>query len=121
MVGNFANLIYNGVGLILRPEGLVFESVSILFNYRKFDVAEIDLKHINKGKRNTFTANDVAKIVGHFIHQKCFIPSATKQFDDEACSYFALSDDYMGLRFRLVFCVCSDRPNSLGIITLYRI
>ena len=106
---------------IARPENLVHAELSLEFNFRNFEVFEIDLKHINKNKRSRFKADEVAFIVKHLIEGVRLFPSEEKAFDQEFCSYFVRRGLFQNKSYKVVFCICSDRPRSIGIITLHRI
>lgn len=107
--------------MIQRPENLRRVDTEIIFNMRQFDGLEMDLEHININERSSFTSDEISEVVSAFIDGKYLHPSDTKKFDDEYCSYFAKTDIFSGKSYRLVFCVCSDRPTKIGIITLYRV
>lgn len=125
MVGNFANLVYNGVGVITRPSDLIYLEVTLWFNFREISILEIDLEHINHGKNKArvskLNAEEVANIVSALIDELELISSDIRQFNNGFCYYYTWVGYFNGKKYKLVFCECSDRPKSIGIITLFRI
>lgn len=106
--------------MITRPKNLVHVEMNIEFNFHGYEVLEIDLEHINKEKRSHLTAYEVSFIVKSLIDGMNLYPSGVKSFNDEICSYFVRRNLYKDKSYKLVFCICSDRPYSIGVITLYR-
>lgn len=107
--------------LIVRPKDLVRVETRIEFNGRSFDSLEIDLNHINKGERSKFTARDILFATQYLIHQRYYEVSAERMFGSEVCSYFVLEDFVRSKSYKLVFCICSDRPLTIGVLTYYRL
>lgn len=107
--------------MIIRPAGLEIVKASIEFNYRAFEYLEIDLEHVNRGKRSSYSADEVVKIVMSMINNLRLVPSGEKDFGNENCSYFVRSGSSNDKKFKLVFCICSDRPTTIGVVTLHRI
>ena len=93
----------------------------IEFNYQNFEFLEIDLDHVNKNGRSNFSVKEVKDIVKALINGLRLMPSDVKSYGDEICSYFVRTGDYGDNSFKLVFCICSDRPTTIGVITLHRI
>ena len=112
---------YMEVRVIERPNGLELVDVNIEFNFLKFTKLEIDLAHVNKNGRSTYSSNDVAKIVIHLLSGLVLEASDEKSFGDEVCSYFVRSGEFEEKNYKLVFCICSDRPETIGVITLHRV
>lgn len=113
------------LALIVRPENLLFCNVDLLFNFYHFSTIEMDISHINFGKKETrvsnYTSAEIIAIVLNFINDQDFMPEATRQFENESCDYFLYIGKYNGKNYKLIFCICSDRPNSIGVITLFRL
>lgn len=101
--------------------GLEIVEVSAEFNYKTFGLLEIDLEHVNKDKRSNYSADEVVKIVLAMINNLRLAPSGEQEFGNETCSYFVRSGSCDDKNFKLVFCICSDRPTTIGVITLHRI
>lgn len=111
--------------MVPRPVGLIERFVDITFNGAEFSVLEIDLNHINKGKKgnrlNTLTIEQITNIAVSFLHEDIMEPQGKKEFGEVYCDFFMKENFYRNKKYRLVFCFCSDYPDRLGIITLYRI
>lgn len=107
--------------MIERPEELETVEVDVQFNFQKFEFLEIDLKHINKNGRSNLSVLEVTEMVLGLINNRNLSPSGEKAFGDEMCSYFVRSGKRDGKKLKLVFCICSDRPTTIGVITLHRI
>lgn len=107
--------------MIKRPLELEIVAASVEFNYKAFEFLEIDLEHVNKDKRSDYSADEVVKIVLIMIDNLRLVPSGEKDFGNETCSYFVRSGNCDDKNFKLVFCICSDRPTTIGVITLHRI
>lgn len=97
----------------------------IYFNFIEFEKVEIDLEHINKGKlgtrKNHISEDNVLLVAQALINNEILIPSGSKNFGQENCSYFAKTGVYKKKKYKIVFCICSDRPDTIGIITLFPI
>ena len=106
--------------MIKRPKGLEIVELTVEFNFQKFTCLEIDLEHVNKDQRSNFSLEDVSQIVLVLIDNLRLSPSGEKEFGDDICSYFVRSASYEDKNFKLVFCICSDRPATIGVITLHR-
>ena len=113
-----------GLALIKRPLGIVLCEVEIRFNRRQFFCLEIDLNHINLGKGGTrnsnYTVAEVAGIVLEMINDIEFESHSSKQYKNGFCEYFSFTEKYQMKNYKVVFCICTDRPRSIGIITLFR-
>ncbi|CBW26014.1 hypothetical protein BMS_1135 [Halobacteriovorax marinus SJ] len=107
--------------MIERPSALEIVEASIEFNFLNYTKLEIDLAHVNKDGRSSYTCEDVAEIVSHLLNDLRLEASDEKSFGEEICSYFVRSGEFKDKRYKLVFCVCSDRPESIGVITLHRV
>lgn len=107
--------------MIIRPDGLVIVEVNIEFNFLNYTKLEIDLAHVNKDERSSYTSDEVAKIVSHLLNGLRLEASDEKAFGEEVCSYFVRSGEFEDKNYKLVFCICSDRPESIGVITLHRV
>lgn len=106
---------------IKRPDNLVRAKLELEFNYRLFHELECDLDHINKNERSNFSLLEVMNIVASLLTNIRLAPIAEKDFNGEICSYFRRAGFYEMKKFKLIFCIFSDRPAALGIITLHRI
>lgn len=109
------------VGLIIRPDDLEIAEVNIAFNFLNYTKLEIDLAHVNKDRRSSYSSLDVVLIVSHLLDDLRLQASDEKSFGEEVCSYFVRSGEFEGKKYKLVFCICSDRPESIGVITLHRV
>lgn len=95
--------------------------MDIEFNFLIYTKLEIDLAHVNKGERSSYTSKDVAQIVSHLLNGLRLEASDEKSFGEDICSYFVRSGEFEDKNYKLVFCICSDRPESIGVITLHRV
>ena len=111
--------------VIKRPELLIYSEVEILFNFKEISILEIDLEHINKGKNKTrnnrLNAEEVVKIVTALISDLNLLFTDFKQFENDFCYYYSKIGNFNNKRFKLIFCICSDRPKTIGVITLFRV
>lgn len=107
--------------MISRPNNLGNISVNFDFNFQKITCLEIDLAHVNKDGRSKFTNEEVALIAESLIRNSLLMASDEKEFGDEFCSYFVKRGEVDSIKYKLVFCICSDRSTTLGVITLHRI
>lgn len=107
--------------VIIRPCELEIIDVYIEFNQTKYEKLEIDLKHVNKLGRSAFSGNDINEIITYFLNGLNLSPSAEKVFFNEICSYYIRIDMWKMKRIKIVFCICSDRPLTIGVITLFRV
>lgn len=107
--------------MILRPSDLEICDIWISFNLQVFESLEIDLTHVNKGGRSNFTKGEVKMICINIVEGLNLFPSAEKAFGDEYCTYYVRIGVIENKKYKLVFCVCSDRPKSIGVITLHRV
>lgn len=111
--------------MIQRPENLKGVKVDFMFNGLPIREIEVELEHINFGgskkrERSSFDVKAVAKICEHFFSEARLQPSGEKAFGNELCRYFKLSDVYRKKNYRIVICHCSDKPRTLGVITLFK-
>jgi hypothetical protein len=99
--------------------------VDLWFNFRNYYSLEIDLNHINLGKKKTreefFTILKVQEIIQYFLDEIILEASRIREYKTGSCQYFSLISVYQKKNYKLVFCICSDRPITIGIITLFRI
>lgn len=111
--------------LITRPNGLVIKEVVLQFNFEQYSTLEIDLDHINLGRNGTrqarFTVDLAAEIVIGLIDEEDLFFNDKKRYGNEFCYYFSKIGKFKEKKYKLVFCICSDRPRSIGIITLFRV
>jgi hypothetical protein len=107
--------------LITRPVDLSIIRANFEFNFQNILELEIDLTHINKLGRSQFTEIDVLNIVSELIGNKILSPSSYKEFGDEHCTYYVKTSFLFEKKYKVVFCICSDKPNTIGVITLHRI
>ena len=107
--------------MITRPNDLIILGIELFFNQRLFFEIEIDLFHINKNGRSRFDALEVKDAFQKQLQGKSFAPSSTRVFGSEICEYFVVILDLRSKKHKLVFCICSDRRHTIGIITFHRI
>lgn len=107
--------------MIKRPKGLITVLVYLRFNQIDFHRIEIDLEHINKNNRSDFTARGVANIVLDMINNLISDSVDEKDFTNAKCLYFVEEKEYKNKNYRIVFCICDDEPNTIGVITLFRL
>lgn len=107
--------------LVRRPDHLEYIAVKIMFRGLWFDTIEIDLQHINKFRRSNFNTKDIGYAAKTMLNERFFEAHTTKRYDDESCNYYVIIERFNGIYYKLVICICSDRPESIGIITFYRI
>lgn len=111
--------------MIKRPENLLIKELILIFNFVDFHFLEIDLRHINSGKlgvrQNMLSEDEIISISKYFIHNEILKPSGVQEYGEENCSYYAKRGFYKKKGYKIVFCICSDRPKSIGIITLFRV
>lgn len=103
-----------------RPAHLIIRNCEFYFNRTLYKKLEMDLVHINKDRRSNYKADDIEKISIHLLAGKSLIPSATRIYSLIICNYFIVEEWYDDKKFRIAFCICSDRPNTIGIMTLFR-
>jgi hypothetical protein len=106
--------------VIRRPEDLEEVRFNLVFNLKIYDQIEIDLAHINKDSRSVFSAIDIGEIVCLALNGVALKPTALKIYANGSCEYFVRRLICKGKKFRLVFCVCDDKPTTLGVITIFR-
>lgn len=110
---------------VIRPDGLQIVDIAIDFNFLKYSKLEIDLHHINRGKKLTrytnFSTEEVLKIVKSILNDEVLESSTQKDYGDEICDHFDLIKNVQGKNYKIVFCICSDRKDTIGIITLFRV
>ena len=78
--------------MILRPVDLAIIGVTIEFNYQVCKFLEIDLPHINKDGRSTFSTEVLAFMIRRLIDKKFLIASSHKEFGQEFCSYYVINE-----------------------------
>ncbi len=107
--------------MITRPSDLEIISANFEFNFQTISELEIDLAHVNKLERSKFTAMEVLNIISELVVNKNFSHSDYKEFGDEICTYYVKTGLVYEKKYKAVFCICSDKPNTIGVITLHRI
>ena len=107
--------------LITRPKNLVKKQVKINFNFFNFNELEVDLEHINKQKRSNYGLDEVTKVLIETLHNTQMQPVGTKKFSDEFCEYYVAIGKVGNKKIKIVFCICTDRPKTIGVITLHRV
>lgn len=107
--------------MIARPSGLITIKRDVIFNYQEFLRLEIDLIHINKCGRSNLGVELVIDIVNKLINYSVLEAVEERQYGSVVCEYFVHIEDYLGKRYKIVFCICSARPTVIGVITLYRV
>lgn len=106
--------------MLKRPHNLQSVSTSIFFNFNYYDCCEIDLEHINKNNRSHFSKYEVEKIIRSTLMGLTLRPKDSKSSGDVVCEYFVLQVFFEWNNLKIVFCICSDRPFTIGVITLFR-
>jgi hypothetical protein len=110
---------------VIRPKDLMIVKVDIEFNYLHYTKLEIDLEHINRGKnfsRETkFSVEEIIFLAQLFIDGEHLELDAQKYYEDESCNYFIMIKKFQDNNYKLIFCICTDREDSLGIMTIFRI
>lgn len=110
--------------MLIRPISLIQLDAKIIFNQHLFLKLEIDLDHINEGKSKTrnklHTAEEVSIIVSHLLQFKNCKSSGLKMYNEDICNYYVIIGLFEKKQYKVVFCICSDRPMSIGVITLFR-
>lgn len=95
--------------------------VSLEFNFENFEFLELDMGHVNRDGRSNYTAREITLLVKGLIEGLRLSPSGIKEFGDDLCSYFVRTGMIKMKKYKMVFCICSDKPNTIGVITLHRI
>jgi hypothetical protein len=110
---------------VVRPDDLVTVDVEIEFNFLYYNKIEIDLEHINRGKSNTreagYRVDEVTNIVKSLLDGAMSDVYTKKYYGDDCCTYFSIHKTLEDKHYKIVFCYCSDRKETLGIITLHRL
>lgn len=106
--------------MIRRPENLVEVSIDLVFNLVEFEEMEIDMAHINRDYRSSLNVEEVTQLVYSKLNGLALAPSSSKIYDDGVCDYFATYVTLDSKKLKLVFCICSDRPKIIGVITMFR-
>lgn len=111
--------------MVPRPFKLSERLVEIFFNDLLYSVLEIDLEHINLGKSRTrnsdFTITEVVNIAVNFLDGDSKDMTDERIFGEYFCQYYVFKKDYRYKKYKMVVCICSDKPERIGIITLHRI
>jgi hypothetical protein len=111
--------------VVTRPDGLVIVDVEIEFNFLNYSKVEIDLQHINQGKNVTrktqFSVEEAVNLVIALIDGQVIELDSQRYYGDDSCNYYSAIKKFQSNFYKLVFCTCTDRPETLGIITLYRL
>jgi hypothetical protein len=107
--------------VIKRPADLVEIEAELVFNSRPIERIEVDLTHINKYSRSNVTAIEVWEIVIFNLSGAIEEASGSKEYSNGTCDYFAKMVRYKRNWYKLVWCICSDTPMTIGIITFYRV
>ena len=107
--------------MIKRPDDLTVLSIDLSFNQRRFYEIEIDLIHINRNGRSTFSADDIKAIVVLNLSERFIVPLSSTNFGVESCEYFIMVVHIANKKYKLIFCICSDRPSTIGIVTFHRL
>lgn len=111
--------------MIERPKNLVTKKVNFLFNKLEIHFLELDLKHINKGKGSSrdenYTGDQLEAIISLILDGRSMEVVAEKQYGVYLCKYYVLEEMFYEKCYRIVLCFCDDRPNTLGVITFFRL
>lgn len=106
--------------MILRPKHLVRSKISLQFNGFRFSEIEVDLEHVNQNKRSKLEVEDIEEILKSWVEQRFYSSAGEKKFGNEICTYYVVRKKYKAKPYKLVLCICSDKPSTLGVITFYR-
>ena len=110
---------------MVRPKNLVVVSTEITFNYVVFTELEIDLNHINFGKDQTrashFSINELAEIVKTMLDGLYLDTESVRNYGLYNCEYFSIVKENDHKRYKMIFCICSDKKFTIGVMTLFRI
>lgn len=72
---------------VIRPDGLQIVDIAIDFNFLKYSKLEIDLHHINRGKKLTrytnFSTEEILKIVKAILNYEVLESSTQKDYGDD--------------------------------------
>ena len=111
--------------MVPRPVGLIERFVNIIFNNRHYSIIEIDINHINHGKNGNRTSDleifDIVNISLALLDGVEIEYIDEKIYGDTRCHFYVREGTYRSKKYRMVFCVCSDFLEKIGVITLYRI
>jgi hypothetical protein len=107
--------------MINRPKNLELIECCLTFNDRNFDRVEIDLLHINRHERSHFLAHEAFLILERFVDGASMGHLGERTYVNGVCRYYQETGQVNGKCYKVVFCVCSDRPNAIGLMTLHRI
>jgi hypothetical protein len=107
-----------------RPINLLVFKTNIIFNNDLYDELEFDIEHINQGRnkarKNNLSEKEVIRITKVLLDNDLLDSVGFKDYDKASCTYYVKTGIFETKKYKIVFCVCTDRPNSLGIITLFR-
>lgn len=106
--------------MISRPKTLEIIKARLEFNFQIMNELEIDLEHINKNGRSYLGPIEVLNIVNELINETVLYSSDIKKFGDEMCTYYVKKGHFSHMNYKIVFCICSDKPRTIGVITLHR-
>jgi hypothetical protein len=108
--------------MINRPKNLELIECSLIFNNREFHRVEIDLSHINREGRSNFLAHEAYLILVKLIEGALLEHHDERIFVNGTCQYYQETGrGYNNKWYKIVFCTCTDRPNAIGLITLFRV
>lgn len=111
--------------MVERPANLINVEWSLHFNGFLFEALEIDLAHINTGKKQTrassYGVSDVVFIFDKLVNGEVLYPVDARMYQNVACEYFIKSGFSNGIKYKIVFCICSDRPKTIGVLTMYKL
>lgn len=110
--------------MIKRPVNVILCEIELQFNNKQFFCLEIDINHINLGKdgkrKSNYTVAEVAGLVFELFDHIEIESHSSRQYKNGSSEYFSIIEEYLGKKYKVVFCICSDRPRSIGIMTLFR-
>ena len=107
--------------MIVRPQSLHMVRADIIFNDRKFSYLEIDLDHMNKHNRSSWSSEEIAGFAQLMIEGTCLEPVSERKCGIERCRYYVIRKMVRRRPYKMVFCICTDFPEAIGIITFYKV
>lgn len=107
--------------LVLRPDNFYVVPIQIFFNFKEYDSLEIDLDHINKNGRSDFTSSQVERVLRRMLHGSVQDFQDFKRYFGGDYMYYSSEVETGKLNYKVAFCICTDRPKRIGVMTIYRI
>ena len=112
----------------MKPNDLINKKVSpTRINKYVISHIEVDLKHINYGldkdKGYGIKARTHFKIEDIVVFFESLYQLEIEPETDENWEYYIVTKKFFGLKkkFRMVFCIDKEKPNTSGVITLFEV